>query len=62
LDYFVAVGESQLNYIVSEYFEHYNTERPHQVRGNMPLDAPAPEIECKKRLGGLLKHYYRQAA
>jgi putative transposase len=66
LDHFVVVAESQLNYIMSEYVEHYNTERPHQGRGNVPLDELSPcstgKIECKRRLGGLLKHYYRRAA
>ncbi len=33
----MAVGESQLDYILGEYLEHYNTERPHQARGNVPL-------------------------
>jgi len=46
---------------------------PNQGRGNVPLavadadDPPAvqfPEgkVECRERLGGLLRHYYRAAA
>jgi hypothetical protein len=58
-----------------EFVEHYNLERPNQSRGNLLLpdavDAAAGiprrplserEIVCRARLGGLLKHYQRQAA
>jgi len=44
------------------------TERPHQGKGNVILSpsgqAKSPEgaIECRERLGGLLKYYHRQAA
>ena len=61
-----------VSYLVSEYVEHYHSERPHQAKGNVPLsgDWPAPgaeppdvaEVVCQQRLGGLLKHYERQAA
>ncbi len=45
-------------------------ERNHQGNGNLLLFPPAglsalPEgdaIECKQRLGGMLKYYYREAA
>jgi len=68
LDYFIVVNESQLNHIVSEYFAHYHEERPPQGKDNLPLkgdwSAPPSEgaIQCRMRLGGLLKHYYRQGA
>lgn len=76
LDQFVIVGERHLRYLVREFVEHYNTERPHQSRGNVPLpeaeraDAGEPAIlsfptgtvQCRERLGGVLKHYYRDAA
>jgi putative transposase len=75
LDQFVILGESHLRHIVKEFIEHYNVERPHQSRGNVPLpdavaaDAGKPlsppsagEIICKERLGGLLKYYHRRAA
>ena len=72
LDRMLALGETHLNYLVSEYVEHHNTERPHQSLGNRPLpDAgqpdppvlPFPEsgVVCEKRLGGLLRHYRRVA-
>jgi putative transposase len=75
LDHFLVLGESHLRHIVKEFVEHYNFDRPHQARGNVPLpDAVAVdagksrsppatgEIICKQRLGGLLRHYQRQAA
>jgi hypothetical protein len=46
---------------------HYHQERPHQRLGNERI-APTTAvigtgpIECRERLGGLLKFYYREAA
>ena len=71
LDHFIVFGEKHFDYLVSEYVEHYHTERPHQAKGNVPLTGewPAPEeappdgeILCHERLGGLLRHYERRAA
>ena len=67
LNKMIFFSEKQLRHVVSEYIEHYNTERPHQGIGNVPItptdDQPvAGKIECKERLGGMLKHYYRKAA
>jgi len=67
-DHFVVLGEAHLRYIVGEYVAYFNTERPHQAMDNCLLtasEAPASaegEILCQERLGGLLRHYYRQAA
>ena len=72
LDQFIVFGEDHFNYLISEYVEHYSTERPHQGIGNRLLDGNAEsrmaaspgehEILCRERLGGVLKHYYRAAA
>ena len=69
LDRFIILGQSHLRVFVGEFVAHYLGERPHQSLGNRPLnqaaDAKPPEkgrILCKRRLGGLLKHYYRKAA
>lgn len=65
-----------MTYLCQQFVEHYHTERPHQGRGNELLlpttkkcnssrkaDVPTlAEIQCKSRLGGLLKHYSRKAA
>jgi hypothetical protein len=73
LDYFVVCGEGHLRQVLKEYLDYYNSERPHQAKGNVPLqetDQEAPSIvpfpsggvKCRKRLGGLLRHYYCDAA
>ena len=66
LNHFFVMDERHLDYLVKEYVDHYNSERPHQSKDNKPLiQLPTPakgEIECKQRLGGLLKHYFREAA
>ena len=53
-----------------EFVEHYNKERPHQNKGNLPLGIAKPpdggselgQLVVHERLGGLLKHYERKAA
>lgn len=54
---------------IAGYLTRYNAERPHQGIGNVPLtgDAKTPKngkgrINCRKRLGGLIRHYHRSAA
>ena len=70
-DHFVVLGENHLRHVLKEYLDHYNGERPHQARGNVPLpDAdgeprvlqfPAGGVRCRERLGGLLRHHHRAA-
>lgn len=77
LDHFLVFGEKHMDYLVSQYVAHYHLERPHQSLDNepilkmSPIDKPpdqdgasiaAGPIKCQTRLGGLLKHYYRDAA
>ncbi len=67
LDHFLVFGEKHFDYLVREYLEHYHQERPHQGLGNRLISGEPPpngkgEIHCRTRLGGLLKHYYRDAA
>jgi transposase InsO family protein len=63
----ILLGESHLRLAVREYALHYNSERPHQgLRGRLVMP-PANEngvgpIECRERLGGLLRSYHREAA
>ena len=72
LDHFLILGENHLRHVLKEYLEHYNGERPHQAKGNVPLpDAdedgpsvlpfPSGEVRCRERLGGPLRHYHRAA-
>jgi transposase InsO family protein len=62
-------GENALWHVLNEYVDHYHQERNHQGKGNVllfPRSSPAGEpegtIQCRERLGGLLKYYEREAA
>ena len=77
LDHFVFFGVRHLDGVANSWLEHYHAERPHQGRENELLFRPRGtkkaaggemvtlslrDIRCRKRLGGLLKHYERVAA
>jgi putative transposase len=61
-------GRKSLENAVREYVEHYHAERNHLGLGNeliQPNDEAgvvAGKIECRERLGGMLKYYHRRAA
>jgi transposase InsO family protein len=65
----ILFGERALQHALTEYVTHFHQERPHQGKGNLVL-MPAPaagiqragSIQCRERLGGLLKYYHREAA
>jgi putative transposase len=64
----IPLGEKQLRTILSEFLIHYHAERNHQGLGNellTPLPANSNAggpIQCRERLGGVLKYYHREAA
>ena len=72
LNHFVILGLRHMTYLIREYTDYYNTLRPHQSKGNVPLTGTGPppkrtladghQVGCEERLGGLLRHYYRVAA
>ena len=68
LDKFIAFGPEHVDHPVREYLAYYHAERPHQAKGNRTLtfDGREPpdegEVQCRERLGGVLKHYFRSAA
>jgi putative transposase len=69
LDHFVCLSIEHLEYINREWLSHYNFTRPHQGKeiDNKVLDVdftPTTEGEIKreKKLGGIISHYYREAA
>jgi putative transposase len=77
LDHFLVFGQRHFDHIVREYVHYYHDCRPHQGIGNALLttsraeaDRAEPDvapldlskIKCERRLGGLLKHFYRDAA
>jgi len=68
LDHMIFCGRKSLENAVREYVQHYHGERNHQGLSNHLIDpekgagAVAAKIECRERLGGMLKYYYRRAA
>ena len=65
LDRMVFFGRKSLENAVHEYVEHYHAERNHQGLGNELIEpdqdagSVAGRIECRERLGGMLKYYHR---
>jgi hypothetical protein len=65
----ILFGENSLRRVVSESLEYYHQERNHQGKDNrllFPVCAPKERgsqgaIQCRERLGGLLKYYSRAA-
>lgn len=64
LAHFIVFGERHFKYLVREYVKYYNTVRPHSGLGNKPIDytlrKTMGKIKCSSRLGGVLRHYYRE--
>jgi transposase InsO family protein len=64
----IFFGETMLRNAVVEFLGHYHGERNHQGMNNkilLPADVAghkAGKVECRERLGGLLRYYYRKAA
>jgi transposase InsO family protein len=65
----ILFGEGSLRHALTQYVTHFHHERNHQGKDNVllfPVVSPAPEregpIQCRERLGGLLKYYEREAA
>ena len=64
----ILLGEFSLRRALNEYVEHYHAERNHQGKGNVllfPRDTdirrePQP-VQCRERLGGLLRYYHQEA-
>jgi len=64
----ILFGERSLRRALNEYVDHYHAERNHQGKGNVllfPRDRnvhPERPVQCRERLGGLLRYYHREAA
>ena len=64
----VPLGEKHLRTLVQEYLAHYHLERNHQGLNNELIDGhPTPakaglEVDCRERLGGILRYYHAAAA
>jgi putative transposase len=64
----ILFGERALRRALSEYVEHFHAERNHQGKGNVLLFPRGGDIrregplQCRERLGGLLRYYHQEAA
>jgi transposase InsO family protein len=65
----ILFGEASLRHALTQYVAHFHHERNHQGKGNVLLfptvnqDAErAGPLQCRERLGGLLKYYTCEAA
>jgi len=63
----IPIGEQHLRRVVREYVDHYHDERNHQGIGNRLIrnshdpNRTSGPTECRERLGGVPRHYYRAA-
>jgi putative transposase len=68
LDWMLIISRRHLERVLSEWFEHYNQERPHRALNmNTPIARsdpvePADTVWCNSRLGGLLRGYSAKPA
>jgi len=68
LNRMIFFGEQSLRRAVAEFISHYHAERNHQGLGNKLIEADEcvgsleGNVRCRKRLGGLLNYYHREAA
>jgi putative transposase len=64
----VLFGERSLRRALNEYVEHFHAERNHQGKGNVLLFPRGTHVrregpvQCRERLGGLLRYYHQEAA
>jgi transposase InsO family protein len=64
----IFFGEASVRRAVTAYLNHYHAERNHQGLENQIIEANnehgqvVGKLECRERLGGLLRYYYREAA
>ena len=65
----ILCGEGALRHALQAYVEHYHHKRNHQGKENVllfPLTSQRSQgkdpVQCRERLGGLLKYYAREAA
>jgi putative transposase len=68
LDRMIFFGEKPLRRAVTAYLEHYHAERNHQGLDNQIIDpddevgSVVGQVECRERMGGMLRYYSRKAA
>jgi transposase InsO family protein len=65
----ILFGEASLRHVLTQYVAHVHHKRNHQGKGNVllllmvnqDLERAGP-LQCRERLGGLLKYYTCEAA
>lgn len=68
LERLILFGEESLRNAVCEFLAHFHLERNHQGLDNKLIQPGAEanrsqgEIQCRNRLGGMLRYYHREAA
>jgi len=68
LDWIMILNRRHLERVLAEWFEHYNSARPHRALGlRTPIARSDPvltagPLTCTERLGGLLREYPRAQA
>ena len=68
LDRTIFFGRASLERALKEFVEHYHSERNHQGLDNRIIEPGdevgrrTGEVQCRERLGGMLRYYYRKAA
>ena len=68
LERMIFFGETSLRKAATEFLAHFHGERNHQGLGNRLIEPgeevgrTAGRLQCRKRLGGMLRYYYRAAA
>ena len=64
----IFFGQKPLQAAVVAFLAHYHVERNHQALDNRLIDPgeevgrTAGQVECRERLGGILRYYHRKAA
>ncbi|HEV3021331.1 MAG TPA: integrase core domain-containing protein [Pirellulales bacterium] len=64
----IFFGEASLRNAVQHYLAHYHAERNHQglenkiIRPCVEVLRETGDIDCRERLGGMLRYYHRRAA
>ena len=64
----ILFGEASLRRALDNYLPHYHEERNHQGKSNVLLfprnlaKCAMGGVQCRQRLGGLLRYYHRKAA
>ena len=68
LDRMICFGETSLRRATTGFLAHFHTERNHQglgnrlVEGSEEVGRSTGQVQCRERLGGMLRYYHREAA